>query len=215
MSTGHNIFRDKLRVRLKQPLPGLEAQMKMVPGSRRREVMTRGNGYEAKKAAVLACFYPEDDGEIHIVLIRRNEYDGVHSGQISFPGGKLEDHDPDLVHTALREAEEETNILISQVEVLGEITDIYIPPSNFLVKAVVGWSPFRPDLIPDPSEVSEILTVPLKELTNPESRQHSEILRRDQTRNSVPCFIIGGNVIWGATAMLLSELVELVDDVKP
>ncbi len=211
MKSDRRNFKEILRKRLEGELPGFSSQMKMVPAVRRKEIENRyGNG-DARKAAVLICFYPEVHGGIRLVLIRRNEYDGVHSGQISFPGGRHENDDSDLFHTALREAEEETNIRIDDVEVLGEISPVYIPPSNFIVKPVIGWTSQRPDLIPDPSEVSEILTVSLDELMDPANRQIKDISHREFNIIDVPCFYIQGHIIWGATAMMLSEVVDILD----
>ncbi|RLD78539.1 MAG: CoA pyrophosphatase [Bacteroidetes bacterium] len=211
MKSERRNFKEILRKRLMDELPGLPSQMKMVPAVRRKEIENRHGNGDARKAAVLICFYPEVHGGIHLVLIRRNEYDGVHSGQISFPGGRHENDDSDLFHTALREAEEETNIRIDDVEVLGEISPVYIPPSNFIVKPVIGWTSQRPDLIPDPFEVSEILTVSLDELMDPVNRQTKNISHREFNIIDVPCFYIQGHIIWGATAMMLSEVVDVLE----
>ncbi|MCK4569849.1 MAG: CoA pyrophosphatase [Bacteroidales bacterium] len=211
MKSEKRSFKETLTKRLKGELPGLSSQMKMVPAVRRKEIENRSGYGDAMKAAVLICFYPEEYGNIHLVLIRRNEYDGVHSGQISFPGGKYEEADSNLFHTALREAEEETNIHIEDVEILGAITSVYIPPSNYIVKPVIGWTSQKPDLIPDPSEVSEILPVSLDELTNPANLQVRKIPHREFNIIGVPCFYIQGHVIWGATAMMLSEMIDILD----
>lgn len=211
MKSEHRSFKEALTKRLKGKLPGISSQMKMVPAVRRKDIENRSGDGDTMKAAVLICLYPEEYGDIHLVLIRRNEYDGVHSGQISFPGGKYEEDDSNLFHTALREAKEETNIGIDDVEILGEITAVYIPPSNFIVKPVIGWTSQKPDLIPDPSEVSEILSVSLNELTNPENLQFRDIPHREFDIINVPCFYIQGHIIWGATAMMLSEVVDILD----
>jgi len=208
----HNQFIETLKRGLAKHLPGQKAQMKMIPEVRRKEMERFSGGDEARKAAVLICFYPETDGSIRLVLIRRNEYDGVHSGQISFPGGRYEERDPDMVYTALREAEEETNISIDLVEVLGEITPVFIPPSNFLVRTVVAWASQKPDFKADPSEVSEILSISLEELTDPGNIQVRDIQHREFNIIDVPCYYIQGHIIWGATAMMLSEVVEIISN---
>lgn len=200
----------KLRQGLSAELPGLDSQMKMVPGIRKKEMEKRKWSDNAKKAAVLICFYPLACGKIHLAMIRRNEYDGVHSGQISFPGGKAEAEDRDLVHTALREAEEEINISQNQVKVIGELTKIYIPPSNFIVQPVIAYLKEIPDLIPETAEVSEILSISMDEILDPENRQIRNIVHREYSIIDVPCFYIQGHIIWGATAMILSEVVDLV-----
>jgi len=209
MDPAQTAFKDNLKARLRLPLPGQSSQMKMVPEARRKEIEHSSDHGHARKAAVLICFFPVDN-DIRLVMIRRNEYDGVHSGQISFPGGRNEESDPDMVYTALREAEEETNILINQVEVLGEITPVYIPPSNFIVNAVIGWAEEKPRLIPDPTEVSEILTMSVDELRNPANLQHRNIPHREFKLIDVPCFYIQEHIIWGATAMILMEVVDLI-----
>lgn len=206
----HLIFRDKISHTLEKELPGIESQMKMVPAHRQKEMEGLNWTLEPKKAAVLICFYPDEHGEIYLALIRRNEYDGVHSGQISFPGGRYEEEDRDLIHTALREAEEETNIRQDNVQILGEITPVYIPPSNFLVNAVVGWTDKKPDFIAEVAEVQEILSIPLSELLNPANRQTKDIKHREYSIIDVPCFFIQGHIIWGATAMMLSEVLDVI-----
>lgn len=202
-------LKEGLKHSLTRDLPGVEAQMKMVPAHRQMEMEKRNQRNDAKKAAVLICFYPNEN-DIHLALIRRNEYDGVHSGQISFPGGRYEDGDTDLVQTALREAEEETNIRRHEVEVLGKITPVYIPPSNFCVDPVVGWSANKPNFVPDSAEVQEILSIPIHELLSPENKQLKNIRHRDYHIINVPCYYIQGHIIWGATAMILSEVEEII-----
>lgn len=209
MKDRHTKYVEGIRKALKGNLPGLDSQMKMVPGIRQREIERLDWREDAKKAAVLICFYPDHD-EISLALIRRNEYDGVHSGQISFPGGRYEESDPDLIYTALREAEEEVNIPASKVDVLGEITPVYIPPSNFIVKAVVGWIPEKPRFIPDPSEVSGILSLGVNEFLDPANFTNKDIPHREYNMINVPCFQIRNNIIWGATAMMLSEMVDVL-----
>ena len=206
----HLKFRDGLRKALEGDLPGVSSQLKMIPAHRHREMKLRNWKEEPRRAAVLICFFPDGDDEIYLALIRRNEYDGVHSGQISFPGGREEKEDRDLVHTALREAEEEINIRQHDVHVLGEITPVYIPPSNFLVNAVVGWTGKKPEFIPEVAEVQEILRIPLIELLNPENRQKKDIAHKELNITDVPCFYIQDHIIWGATAMMLSEVVDVV-----
>lgn len=211
MQKNYDQFIKQLKQSLKEELPGLKSQMKMVPGIRQKEMESKKWSDDAKKAAVLICFYPLSCGNIHLALIRRNEYDGVHSGQISFPGGKVESQDRDIVHTALREAEEEINIQQDEVEVLGELSQVYIPPSNFIVQPVIGCQNIPPKLIPDPDEVSEILSISLNEILDPENRQIKNIVHREYSIIDVPCFYIRGHIIWGATAMMLSEVVDLIN----
>mgnify|MGYP001193230109 CR=1 FL=1 len=200
-----------LKSRLTEELPGLASQMKMVPAARKEEIEKRSLHAGGRKAAVLVCLYPDRNGEICFVLIRRNEYDGVHSGQISFPGGSYEEGDENLVATALREAREETGIVPEEMEILGSLTPVYIPPSNFHVQPFVGWAGKAPRFIPDPAEVSEIIEVPLKNILRAENRLEKTIPHREFKEIRVPCYMIGGHVVWGATAMMLSELGDILE----
>lgn len=198
-----------LKKRLAEPLPGMDAQMKMA-GMRR--IIRQGKiqvPSHAKKAGVLILFFPDND-DIKLVFIRRNEYKGAHSGQISFPGGRHEPEDPDIVATALRETEEEIGINRNNVIILGLLTDLYIPPSHFLVTPVVGYINERPVFHPDPEEVKGILEVSLKDILSEEAQQVKKITIFPGIRWKVPCFYVHETVIWGATAMILNELAEVI-----
>ncbi|MBW6459411.1 MAG: CoA pyrophosphatase [Bacteroidales bacterium] len=200
---------DNLKKRLALPLPGLEAQLKMA-GMRR--IIRQGKVQvpdDFKKAAVLILFYPGDE-DVKLVFIRRNEYRGAHSGQISFPGGRYEPEDRDLTETALRETEEEIGINRNKVKIIGLLTDLYIPPSHFLVTPVVGYITERPIFHPDPEEVKGILEVSLKDVLSEETQQVKKITIFHGIRWKVPCFYVNEAVIWGATAMILSELTEVI-----
>jgi 8-oxo-dGTP pyrophosphatase MutT (NUDIX family) len=212
MKDFHHKLKDKLKDSLSGELPGMRSHVKMVPAIRQKEIEQRRWDKNAQRAAVLICLYPGEDGKIFVPLIRRNEYDGVHSGQISLPGGKYEYEDKNLVNTALREAEEEINIIGNSVEVLGEITPVYIPPSNFVVQPVLAWSDQKPDFKPDASEVTEIIRVSLQDLISENVRKVKDIPHREYDIINVPCFYINGNIIWGATAMILSEVTDLLQN---
>ena len=199
----------ELREKLQHPLPGLPAQMRMATMRRAIRNGTMEIPADARKAGILILFYLKDN-EIHIPFIRRNEYPGVHSGQISFPGGGSEDNDRDLIATALRETEEEIGINRRIVTPIGRLSDLFIPPSNFVVTPVVAYMTDRPEFYPDPEEVDKILEVPLMELLAPDAIQQKEITIFPDVRITVPCFYIDGQVIWGATAMMLCELVDVI-----
>ncbi len=204
-----------LRKRLEQPLPGWVAHQLMAPPARRG--ITTEDYEERKKTArlgsVLILFFPVD-GVLHLVLTQRPEYDGTHSGQVSFPGGKMEEFDKDYVATALREANEEVNINPEDVDVLGQLTDLYIPPSNFLVFPVVGFMDKRPDFIPEEREVVEIIELPVSELLKEENLGESSILMNKIFRFNSPAFVFDGRIVWGATAMMLAELRELLREAE-
>jgi 8-oxo-dGTP pyrophosphatase MutT (NUDIX family) len=148
----------KLRHRLSLPLPGREAQLHMAHSARRAAMLQYITPENARKGAVLALFF-EEENKIKLPLILRAEYKGVHSGQVAFPGGKFEDTDEDLKQTAIREAEEEIGISSFDVEIIGSLTEVYIPPSNFLVHPFVGITKTVPAFIPHESEVKEIFTI--------------------------------------------------------
>jgi 8-oxo-dGTP pyrophosphatase MutT (NUDIX family) len=203
-------FITSIEEKITNTLPGTTSQLKMAS---MRRLMQEGKVVvpeNVKKAGVLALFYPYD-GSIYLVLIKRNEYPGVHSGQISFPGGGWEDCDKDLIDTALRETEEEIGVNRNAVIPIGKLTDLFIPPSNFLVTPIVGYSHVRPDFKPDPAEVERILEIPLDSLLDLKTRQEQEITIYPAVKLKVPCFYVDEYVIWGATAMMISELIDLIN----
>jgi 8-oxo-dGTP pyrophosphatase MutT (NUDIX family) len=142
--------------------------------------------------------------------MKRNTYPGVHSGQISFPGGQKEDVDGDLIATALREADEELGINQLDVEVLGALTEVYIPPSNFLVEPIVGLQNERPSFKADATEVHSILEVPFSAFLKSENFKTSKVEARGYTLE-VPSYHVHNEVVWGATAMMISELTHLLE----
>lgn len=166
-----------------------------------------------RKSGVLLLFYP-DGKSTFFPLIKRPEYLGFHSGQVGFPGGKMELEDENIIQTALREAEEEVGVVRSSVQVLGTLSDLYIPASNFLVSPVVGFLEKRPDMVPEAKEVSRIIHTELPILLNPEIRKQKILELGPNIRLDTPYFEIEREVVWGATAMILSELIHLLHSVK-
>jgi 8-oxo-dGTP pyrophosphatase MutT (NUDIX family) len=206
-------FIHKLEDQLKLPLPGLRAQLKMSSMSRVRELMKDGPREDAVQSSVLVLLYPADQ-DINLVLMLRPNYEGVHAGQISLPGGKYEDGDESLIYTALREAKEEIGIDPLRVQLLGQLTEIYIPPSNYLVTPIVGYLVARPIFTPDPCEVAAIIEITLKDLLCDLNIHEKEMKLRNGDTIEVPSYYIDGNIIWGATAMILSELKEIISEIK-
>ena len=186
---------------------GPAAQRRMAPISR---PMSRPGDRAAgpRLGGVLLLLYCAED-ELHIVLTKRPEYEGVHAGQVSCPGGR---HEPPeaLGDTALRETYEEIGVPPAEVELLGELTCLYVMPSDFEVHPFVGRyiGPGRPRFVPDTREVAAILEVPLRLLLDPATRAEEEMELRGGLRLSVPLFRVGEHKVWGATAMILSEFVE-------
>lgn len=195
---------------LQQPLPGVKAQYQMAHVVRRQPVPPPA---DARRAAVLALFYP-NQGDWNLVFIERPRYPGIdrHGGQISFPGGKMEPTDASLQHTALREAEEEIGLAANTVKVLGALTELYIPVSNFLVQPYVGQVGYEPHFQPDEREVSSIIEVPYAKLQDAAIRQEIDLqLAPNMTLRKVPYFNVEGKVLWGATAMIVSELLAVTE----
>ncbi len=195
---------------MERPLPGLQAQLAMAPAdvSERLQLPER-----AQKAAVLVLLYPRRDNWA-LVLIRRSGADNPrdrHAGQIAFPGGRMEREDPDLQFTAVREAEEEIGVQAEKLHHLGPLSPLYIPVSGYLVHPFLAWTASRPDFRLQPSEVAGLLEPGLVDLLKP-----GRIQRRPMRLSSgaflpaVPCYVWEEQVIWGATAMMLSELLSLV-----
>ncbi len=204
-----------LRKRLEQPLPGKAAQLKMM----NHKLSTSGKnsrfdiplGY--KKASVMALLYPKN-GIWHLALMERPESQNPHSRQISFPGGGYEEHDLDELATALRETEEEFGIPKDMINILGRLTELYIPVSNYLVFPYIGYLMEEPVFKPDPNEVERILEVPVNSLLDPANRKiKNMVVQGKYSLKDVPYFYFFGKEIWGATAMMLSELSELFDSV--
>jgi 8-oxo-dGTP pyrophosphatase MutT (NUDIX family) len=199
-------FTANLAHRLAQPLPGLEAHRQMASASRLK--LLQQPNERTRRSAVLILFYPYQ-GDIHLPLILRPAYEGVHGGQVAFPGGRMERTDESLVRTALREAQEEIGIRVSDVTVLGQLTELFIPPSNFMVLPVVGCMSRKPDFYPDPHEVEAVFEVTLSELTDERIRTNRTIEVRGMPVEA-PGFVIQNYYVWGATAMMLSELLAVV-----
>ena len=193
---------------MKDPLPGWEAQKKMAPPGRDSDWKIPD---DAKNSGVLVLLYPNSSETLNLVLMKRAEDGRTHGGQISFPGGRWEETDSDFVHTALREAEEEVGVPQEHVEVLGQLTDLYIPPSNFMVYPTVGIAHKRPSFVPDPVEVAEIIEVELSTFLNEQVQGSFEINHRLGFRFHTPGYQVQGHTVWGATAMILSELGAILD----
>lgn len=200
-------FLEQLRQALAGPLPGPQAQYAMAPAPRTGAEMDNQPLPDARMGGVLLLLFPRDDALI-VPLILRPTYRGVHSGQVAFPGGGREAGDPDIVATALREAHEEIGIDPQAVDVLGQLSPLYINPSNYLVHPVVGWTERAPEFAIDEHEVAQLILAPLNDLLDPANRQ-SDIWQLRGRTATVPFFRIQEQIIWGATAMMLSEFLSL------
>lgn len=197
----------------KIPLPGISSQLKMAPSIRQEALKSMGECMKtARKAAVMALFYPNKTHETTMVLILRKSYEGVHSNQVGFPGGKVESEDTSLQDTALREAEEEIGIDKTSIEVIREITATYIPPSNFMVQPFVGIMNETPIFTPQEAEVASILEVSLQDLLSDATIIEKELTTSYAASVKVPAFYLNHYVVWGATAMMLSEVKDIIKE---
>jgi 8-oxo-dGTP pyrophosphatase MutT (NUDIX family) len=204
-------FKDILPKITKIPLPGLSSQLKMAPSMREKELKTMEDRMKnARKSAVMALFYPNAQQETNFVLILRKTYKGVHSNQVGFPGGKVEEEDQDYKMTALRETEEEVGIDPKKIQVVREITATYIPPSNFIVQPFIGILEETPSFIPQPSEVEDIIEVALTDFLSENAVIEKELTTSYMKKIQVPAFYLNDHVVWGATAMMLSEVKDII-----
>lgn len=165
---------------------------------------------KARKAAVMALFYPTEENSTNLLLMLRKTYKGVHSNQIGFPGGKVEKEDKNLLATALRETYEEVGVPQQNVEVMAELSSIYIPPSNFEVQPYIGLYPNPTPFVIQESEVERLVEVSLLDFMD-DGKISTQNLTTSYAKNiDVPAFKLNGYVVWGATAMIMSELKELL-----
>lgn len=199
-------FTNSLSAKFKRPLSGKLAHARMLANSESR--LNAKPDVRTRKSAVLILFYPHQ-GEVYLPLILRPAYDGVHSGQMAFPGGRYEPTDENLIRTAKREAQEEIGLRLTDVRVAGILTELFIPPSNFLVLPVVAHIPYRPEFFPDPREVDKVLEVPLREIEDKTIIGSSEIQVADHFIQA-PHYLIQQYKVWGATAMMISEMLDVL-----
>jgi 8-oxo-dGTP pyrophosphatase MutT (NUDIX family) len=195
---------------LKQQLPAVSAHAKMAPSER---LPTLDPEYyknnNPRRSAVMMLFYPKDE-KAHLILIKRNAYPGVHSSQISFPGGKAETFDKDLAATAIRETFEEIGVAPAEIDIIMPFTEIYIPPSNFLVAPFLGLALKEPVFTPNPDEVVALIHLPLDVFLDDSIVISTAMQTSYSEKITVPAFKVEEHIVWGATAMILSELKETI-----
>ena len=200
--------------RLELPMPGAEAHELM------RAWPATGNPLPKfthktppKPGSVLVLLYPNENDEAVFPLIKRPDYPGAHSGQISLPGGKMEPGE-DHIATALREASEEIGVDVSEPTVIGRLSEFFVIPSNFLIVPVIAFVNKKPQFVPDRREVVRILEARLSDIVPDEAILNKEILAAGQYKLMAPHFEIDGEVVWGATAMILNELRVCIKEVR-
>ncbi len=201
-------FKERISDLKTSKLGGLDAQFKLAPELRLRYNEDTIKAKNPKKAAVLALFYPDEHNKTRVLLTQRASYKGTHSAQISFPGGKTALNDSSLEHTAKRETFEEVGIDSDSIHTIRELTTVFIPPSNFLATPFIGYTNQRP-LFNTNYEVAATIEVLLEDLLNDENISTVEMSTSYMNKVNVPCFKLDNYIIWGATAMMLSEIKEL------
>ncbi|MGS2738701.1 NUDIX hydrolase [Sinomicrobium sp. M5D2P17] len=163
-----------------------------------------------RKAGVMALFYPDNRYKTNIVLLLRKKYEGIHSNQVGFPGGKMEEEDTDIRITALRETQEEVGVSPENIKIVRALTTLYVPPSNFLVHPFLGVSEETPSFLPQEEEVEELIEVPLEYILDDNLVARKTIVTSYATNADVPYFNFSGYTVWGATAAMLSEVKDLL-----
>lgn len=200
-------FISRLQAELMKGLPGTEVQWQMAPRERFSNFPSEP-GRDTREASVLILLYPWK-GSVCTVFTQRHNYEGVHSGQISFPGGKREPTDKDAIQTALREAFEEIGTDPLGISVICTLTPLFIPASNIMVTPVLGWMPGKPEFHPDAKEVAYVINADLKHLIDPASVRVRPYELRGRVIE-IMYFDYEDNIIWGATAMILQELISAI-----
>ena len=201
-------FAGKLKTELLKDLPGTEVQWEMASSDRIIRHFPRTPGSDARAASVLILLYPLKKS-VYTVFMQRPDYDGVHGGQISFPGGKQEPSDKDPVHTALREAQEETGADPEQITVIVTLTPLFIPVSNTIVTPVVAWTGKKPSFSHQEEEVVFLFDADIRRFFDP-SIIKTKLLELGSEKINIKYFDYEGNVIWGATSMMLHELLVII-----
>jgi len=203
-----------LEEQLTFPLPGKAAQYKLATKTR-MPFKKKKTPKDVRLACVLCLLYPKN-GKLHLPLIERViAKNDKHSGQMSFPGGKLELTDVTKQAGALREANEEIGIISDDVKIIGELTPLYVPASNFQVFPFVGYLDYEPTFVPQETEVAEVVEVSLEKLITPQTLKYKSMQYTElYTVKDVPYFDVNNKTVWGATGMMLSEFVEVINQIK-
>ena len=197
---------------LQNPLPGKAAHLKMAPLPRRQSLISEVSlPCGARESAVMVIIIPAEELlESRLLFIKRSRYEGVHSGQIAFPGGKVDKSDIDYIATAVRELEEEVGITLEEIEIVGKLTPIYIPPSNFNIHPIVAIAKRSLCPIGDQREVSECRAIKLSQFICADNIKICDVIIKENEIVEAPCYLIDDFVIWGGTAMITCELTSIL-----
>ncbi|HAF79268.1 MAG TPA: coenzyme A pyrophosphatase [Maribacter sp.] len=209
-----NFFEQQISKIKDLPLPGEASQYKMAPESRLEELQRINiSPKNPRRAGVMALFYPTNNMGTNLLLILRKTYKGVHSNQVAFPGGKEEKSDDGLLTTALRETYEEVGVAPNDITVIKEISEIFIPPSNFMVQPYIGLYRNPKPFVKQDAEVELILEVPLSDFLDDTLVVSKKMTTSYAVDIEVPAFKLNGYIVWGATAMMMNEIKELLKQV--
>lgn len=202
---------EQIKLQIIEGLPGETAHQAMAPSNRPISSFALKDSKDHRVSSVAIVLHQNESQKVSLILIQRPHYEGAHSGQISFPGGKKDPSDFDTEYTARRECMEEVGICLDSDNCLGKLTDVFIPVSNFLVHPYLYFHAGPMEFIPDEREVSEILVVDLLHLKDPEAVSTMDIrFANGLSMRNVPCFVFGEKKVWGATALILNELREIL-----
>jgi 8-oxo-dGTP pyrophosphatase MutT (NUDIX family) len=203
-------FAEQVSRKLSGPLPGHEAHQLMASRLHGNIRLKPGPDSSTRESAVLILFYPKNN-VLHLPLILRPVYSGVHSGQVGLPGGRVEPDDLNINSTALREAHEEIGIDVSSVKVLGRLSELFVAASNHIVHPIVGITEYSPLFNPDPREVDQMIEVSLQQLQDKSIVGVKNMVVGGNIEITAPYFDVAGHTVWGATAMILSELLMVIE----
>lgn len=195
-----------LKLAIANQIDTSDAHWQLMPLQRKLDFEKLVPNQQTKKSAVLLLFYPENN-KLNLIFIKRQDYEGVHSGQIAFPGGKFDIDDKTLKNTALRETNEEIGINVNDIEIFGELTEIYIPPSNYLVKPYIGYISYKPEFSLNEREVNLVFAIDINEINASSIIYEKEIVLNNTLKIKAPYFNLNGHLVWGATSMILNELI--------
>lgn len=203
---------EKIKNRLKQKLPGEKAHLNMSPRSHNVPLRKFKASSDAKQSSVMVLLKYEKPDELIIPLTLRSDKLSSHSRQISFPGGMAEQGETPL-ETAYRETEEEIGINAEKIEYIGNLSNLYVPPTNFIIHPIVGWLKNDTEFQINPDEVAEIIHVPFHKIQNSNSVKYKKS-NINGLEMDIPYWEVHSEVpLWGATAMILSELISVIDEI--